>query len=49
MFMVGGVVTIVSAFLGENGIWLMLVAVLAAAFVPIVYSYILFTQIEKRK
>jgi len=41
MFTLGGGVTIVSAFLGENGIWLMLVAMLAAAIVPIVYSYIL--------
>ena len=44
MFMFGGAVTIVSAFLGENGIWLMLVAMLAAAFVPIVYSYILWRR-----
>lgn len=44
LFMIGGVVTIVSAFLGENGIWLMLVAMLAAAFVPIVYSYILWRR-----
>jgi uncharacterized membrane protein len=44
MFMIAGVVTIVSAFLGENGIWLMLVAILAAAFVPIVYSYILWRR-----
>ena len=36
MFMIGGAVTIVCAFLGENGIWLMLVAMLAVAFVPIV-------------
>lgn len=44
MFMLGGLVTIVSAFLGENGIWLMLVAMLAAAFVPIIYSYILWRR-----
>ena len=44
LFMFGGAVTIVSAFLGENGIWLMLVAMLAAAFVPIVYSYILWKR-----
>jgi uncharacterized membrane protein len=44
MFMLGGLVTIVSAFLGENGIWLMLIAMLAAAFVPIVYSYILWRR-----
>jgi uncharacterized membrane protein len=44
MFMIGGVVTIVSAFLGETGIWLMLVAMLVAAFVPIIYSYILWRR-----
>jgi uncharacterized membrane protein len=49
LFMAGGVVTIMSAFLGEIGIWIMLVAVLIAAFYPMIYSYILFTQIEKRK
>ena len=47
MFMIGGAVTIVSAFLGEMGIWLMLVAMLAAAFVPIVYSYILWRRENK--
>lgn len=44
MFMAGGVVTILGVFLGENGIWLMMFAVLAAAFVPIVYSYILWRR-----
>jgi uncharacterized membrane protein len=44
LFMIGGIVTIVSAFLGENGIWLMLVAVLVAAFVPMIYSYILWRR-----
>jgi uncharacterized membrane protein len=44
LFMLGGIVTIVSAFLGENGIWLMLVAVLVAAFVPMIYSYILWRR-----
>ncbi len=47
MFMIAGVVTIISAFLGENGIWLMLVAMLAAAFVPIIYSYILWRRENK--
>ncbi|MCC7187307.1 MAG: SdpI family protein [Anaerolineales bacterium] len=47
LFMLGGAATIVSAFLGENGIWLMLVAMLVAAFVPIVYSYILWRRETK--
>jgi len=44
LFMIGGIVTIVSALLGENGIWLMLAAALIAAFVPIIYSYILWRR-----
>jgi uncharacterized membrane protein len=44
MFMIGGVITIISAFLGENGIWLMLVAMLVAAFAPMIYSYILWRR-----
>jgi len=42
--MLAGAITIVSAFLGEAGVWLMLAALLAAAFVPIVYSYILWRR-----
>ncbi len=44
MFVVAGVVTIVSAFLGEAGFLLMMIALLAAAFVPIIYSYILWRR-----
>ena len=44
LFMFGGVVTIISAFLGENGIWLMLAGMSVAAFVPIIYSYILWRR-----
>jgi len=44
MFLGSGVVVLVSAFLGENGIWLMMAALLVAAFVPIVYSYVLWRQ-----
>lgn len=44
MFLISGVVVLVSAFLGENGIWLMMAALLVAAFVPIVYSYILWRE-----
>ena len=43
-FMGAGVVVMLSAFLGENGIWLMMVALFAAAIVPVVYSYILFAR-----
>lgn len=44
LFMLGGAVTIVSAFFGETGIWLMLAIILAATLVPVVYSYILWRQ-----
>jgi uncharacterized membrane protein len=44
LFMLGGAVTILSAFLGENGIWLLLAAMLLAAFVPSLYSYILWRR-----
>lgn len=41
LFILGGLVTILTAFLDENGIWAMLVVILIATFVPVVYSYIL--------
>ncbi|MFZ5921349.1 MAG: SdpI family protein [Chloroflexota bacterium] len=47
LFVAGGVVTILSTFLGEYAIWVMLPVILIAAFVPIIYSYILFARIEK--
>ncbi|PWH12458.1 MAG: hypothetical protein DDG60_13125 [Anaerolineae bacterium] len=43
-FLAGGLAILLSAFLGENGLWLMLIALMIAAFVPIVYSYILWRQ-----
>lgn len=47
-FMISGVVVILSAFLGEAGIWLMMAALFVASIVPVVYSYILFTRLEKK-
>ncbi|MEW5939376.1 MAG: SdpI family protein [Chloroflexota bacterium] len=44
LFMLAGAATILAAFLGETGIWIMLVAILAAALVPVVYSYILWRR-----
>ena len=44
LFMLSGAITILSAFLGENGFWLMMVAILAAALVPVIYSYILWRR-----
>jgi uncharacterized membrane protein len=40
LFKIGGAVTAVVAFFpGEAGIWIMLVALLGAGFVPVIYSY----------
>ncbi len=47
LFMLGGVVTILCAFLGESGIWIMLAAMLGASFVPVVYSYVLYQRETK--
>jgi len=47
LFYIAGAVTIVCTFLGETGIWFLLAAAMIAALVPIVYSYILYAQIEK--
>jgi uncharacterized membrane protein len=46
-FRVGGVLVILSAFLGEPGLWLMIVALLVTSLIPVVYSYILFARLEK--
>lgn len=43
-FIIAGGVTILSTFFGENGIWLLLAGLMLAAFVPIVYSYILWRR-----
>jgi len=40
-FIAAGGISIFSAFLGEIGFWLFLGAVLLAAFVPVVYSFVL--------
>lgn len=44
LFMLSGGITFLCAFLGEIGIWLMLAVILIAAFVPVVYSYILWQR-----
>jgi uncharacterized membrane protein len=43
-FIGAGALTIVCAFLGEVAFWIMMFGLLAAAFVPIVYSYILWKR-----
>ena len=43
-FVGAGVVTIVCAFLGEVGFWIFTLTLLAAAVVPVLYSYILWRR-----
>jgi uncharacterized membrane protein len=47
LFIAAGIITMLTVFLGENGIWIMLPAALLAGFVPVVYSYILWRRIVK--
>ncbi len=47
-FITSGVVILVSAFLGEIGLWLMLAVLMIAIFVPVVYSYVLFAREERQ-
>lgn len=47
MFIGAGIITILSAFFGETGFWIMFPIVMLAAFVPVVYSYILWRRISK--
>jgi uncharacterized membrane protein len=43
-FIGSGIVCILCTFLGETAFWIMMLAILIAAFVPIVYSYILWKR-----
>jgi uncharacterized membrane protein len=43
-FVGAGVVCIFCAFLGEAAFWVMMICILAAAFIPIIYSYILWKR-----
>jgi uncharacterized membrane protein len=43
-FIGAGVVCIFCAFLGEIAFWIMMICILVAAFIPIIYSYILWKQ-----
>jgi len=46
LFIAAGIITMLTIFLGENGIWVMLPAALLAGLIPIVYSYILWRRIS---
>lgn len=43
-FRIGGALVIVSAFFGENGLWLLMAALLFTVLIPVVYSYIAWRQ-----
>jgi uncharacterized membrane protein len=49
LFVIAGLVTMLTAFLGERGIWVMLAILMVASLVPVVYSYFVFAQIGKIK
>lgn len=49
LFMLAGVVVLFSGFFGVGGILLMVIAILLSAFVPIIYSYVLYQQETKAK
>ena len=49
LFIAAGILSVLTMFLGENGFWLMMVLILGAAFVPVIYSYILFTRLANKK
>ena len=46
-FTVGGIVAIAAGFLGEAGFWLMMAVLIGAAFVPVVYSYVLWRRLGR--
>lgn len=47
LFIAAGIITMLTVFLGERGIWIMLPAALLAGFVPVVYSYFLWRRLVK--
>jgi len=47
LFLLAGIVTIFTGFFGEKSIYFMLAAILLAAFVPVVYSYILWRKVSQ--
>lgn len=47
LFIVAGLGSLLTIFLGENGFWLMMALIMGAAFIPVAYSYVLYRQIVK--
>ena len=47
-FRIGGFTAMLSILFGEPGFWLFMAATLLSAFVPVVYSYILWRRLERK-
>ena len=47
LFIAAGIITMLSVFLSERSIWIMLPAALLAGLVPVVYSYIVWRRLVK--
>lgn len=47
MFVVAGILTILSTFFGETGFWIVFPVIMVVALVPVAYSYILWRRITK--
>ena len=47
LFIAAGFGSLLTVFLGENGFWLMMALIMGAAFVPVIYSYVLYRQVVK--
>jgi uncharacterized membrane protein len=47
LFIGAGIVMVLSTFFGESGFWIMFPVLMLAAFIPVVYSYILWRRISK--
>jgi uncharacterized membrane protein len=48
LFIGAGILSMLTAFMGENGFWVLMIILLGAALVPTVYSYVLFARLEKK-
>jgi uncharacterized membrane protein len=46
-FIAAGIICILSTFLGPVSFWIMMVAIMVAAFIPVIYSYIAWAQENK--
>lgn len=47
LFIGAGIISVLSAFFGEVGFWIMFIVIMIAAIIPVVYSYVLWRNITK--